>query len=70
VADSIAVPYSHAAKVVGRLRHLGVVEARRGRGGGLTLTRAGRSGSLGAMVRDLEGAGGVAGCEEAPARNA
>jgi Rrf2 family nitric oxide-sensitive transcriptional repressor len=67
VAESIAVPYSHAAKVVARLRHLGVVEARRGRGGGLTLTRAGRTGSLGALVRDLEGAGDVAGCEEAPA---
>ncbi|MFC1418150.1 RrF2 family transcriptional regulator [Streptacidiphilus cavernicola] len=67
VAEAIAVPYSHAAKVVARLRHLGVIEARRGRGGGLTLTQAGRSGSLGTLVRDLEGVGDVAGCEEVPA---
>lgn len=64
VADAVAAPYSHAAKVVTRLRHLGVVEARRGRGGGLALTRAGRFGSLGVLVRRLEGEGDVVGCED------
>src|SRR5262245_44339589 len=44
VADAVGVPYTHAAKVVTRLQHLGVVEARRGRGGGLALTTAGRTG--------------------------
>jgi Rrf2 family nitric oxide-sensitive transcriptional repressor len=62
----VAAPYSHAAKVVTRLQHLGVVEARRGRGGGLTLTHAGRTGSLGVLVRQLEGQGDVVGCEDAP----
>lgn len=66
VADAVAVPYSHAAKVVTRLRHLGVVEARRGRGGGLALTSAGRAGSLGWLVRELEGVGDVVGCEDDP----
>lgn len=65
VADAVAVPYTHAAKVVAQLCRLGVVEARRGRGGGLTLTPAGRTGSLGALVRSLEGVGDVVGCEDA-----
>ncbi len=66
VADAVAVPYTHAAKVVTRLRHLGVVEARRGRGGGLALTSTGRAASLGWLVRELEGAGDVVGCEDDP----
>ncbi|WP_329491169.1 Rrf2 family transcriptional regulator [Kitasatospora sp. NBC_01246] len=66
VAESVGVPYTHAAKVVSRLQHLGAVEARRGRGGGLALTSAGRTGSLGALVRELEGVGDVVGCEDEP----
>ncbi|MEU6264523.1 RrF2 family transcriptional regulator [Saccharopolyspora shandongensis] len=66
VADQVAVPYSHAAKVVTLLQRLGVVEARRGRGGGLTLTQSGRTGSLGRLVRELEGVGDVVGCEDDP----
>ncbi|WP_043267305.1 Rrf2 family transcriptional regulator [Streptomyces sp. CT34] len=66
VASAIQVPYSHAAKVVSRLQHLGAVEARRGRGGGLTLTTVGRTGSLGRLVRALEGTDDVVGCEDDP----
>lgn len=66
VAEAIVVPYSHVAKVVSRLQHLGVVETRRGRGGGLVLTSTGRAGSLGWLVRKLEGEGDVVGCEEDP----
>ncbi len=66
VAEEVGVPYNHAAKVVSRLQHLGVVEARRGRGGGLALTAAGRTGSLGRIVRELEGVGDVVGCEDEP----
>ncbi|EFG05283.1 Rrf2 family protein, putative transcriptional regulator [Streptomyces clavuligerus] len=66
VAAAVGVPHSHAAKVVTRLQHLGVVEARRGRGGGLALTTAGRTGSIGRLVRELEGTGDVVGCEDAP----
>ena len=64
VADAVDVPYTHAAKVVARLCRLGVVEARRGRGGGLALTLAGRTGSLGGLLRELEGTGDVVGCED------
>ncbi|MEU2868908.1 Rrf2 family transcriptional regulator [Streptomyces olivoreticuli] len=66
VAGAVGVPYTHAAKVVSRLQHLGIVEARRGRGGGLTLTAAGRVASIGRLVRELEGAGDVVGCEDDP----
>lgn len=55
VATAMAIPYTHTAKVVARLQHLGMVEARRGRGGGLALTAAGRSASVGGLVRALEG---------------
>nr|WP_308259577.1 hypothetical protein [Pseudonocardia sp. H11422] len=37
-------------KIVTRLQHLGVLEARRGRGGGLALTSAGRYGVAGDVV--------------------
>ncbi|WP_328730824.1 Rrf2 family transcriptional regulator [Streptomyces caniferus] len=66
VASAVVAPYTHAAKVVSKLQHLGAVEARRGRGGGLTLTAAGRTGSLGQLVRQLEGEDDVVGCEDDP----
>ncbi|TXS32461.1 Rrf2 family transcriptional regulator [Streptomyces sp. ms191] len=66
VAEEMAVPYAHMAKVVTRLQHLGVVEARRGRGGGLTLTGTGRHASVGWLVRTLEGEEEVVACEGDP----
>ncbi|WP_026120876.1 RrF2 family transcriptional regulator [Nocardiopsis potens] len=67
VAEGMDVPYTHTAKAVTRLRELGVVEARRGRGGGLVLTPFGMRASLGWLVRELEGEGEVVECEgEAP----
>ncbi|MGI5503520.1 RrF2 family transcriptional regulator [Lentzea sp. CA-135723] len=63
VAEVMGVQYTHAAKVVAQLQHLGVVEARRGRGGGLTLTGTGRTTSIGRLVRQLEGVGDVVDCE-------
>ncbi|WP_344262724.1 Rrf2 family transcriptional regulator [Streptomyces sodiiphilus] len=65
VAEALAVPHSHAAKVVSRLQHLGVIEARRGRGGGLSLSGGGAGVSVGRLVRELEGEGDVVGCEDA-----
>lgn len=64
VADAVAAPYTHVSKAVSRLRHLGVLEARRGRGGGLELTPRGRDASVGLLVRQLEGTGDVVGCED------
>ncbi|MEU2156196.1 Rrf2 family transcriptional regulator [Streptomyces sp. NPDC019396] len=66
VADAVDVPYTHMAKAIARLQHLGVVEARRGRGGGLALTEAGRQISVGRLVRELEGEDEVVACEGDP----
>ncbi|MFE5592663.1 RrF2 family transcriptional regulator [Streptomyces sp. NPDC056549] len=66
VAESMDVPYAHMAKVVTRLQHLGVVEARRGRGGGLALTERGRRSSVGWLARTLEGEEEVVACEGDP----
>jgi Rrf2 family nitric oxide-sensitive transcriptional repressor len=63
VAEAMDVAYSHMTKVISRLQHLGVIEARRGRGGGLGLTRLGRQASVGWLVRELEGEGEVVECE-------
>lgn len=63
VAATMRVPYTHTAKVVARLQHLGLLDARRGRGGGLTLTSAGHVASIGSLVRELEGPEEVVECE-------
>jgi Rrf2 family nitric oxide-sensitive transcriptional repressor len=63
VAADMGVPYTHAAKVVAELQHMGLVDARRGRGGGLALSEKGRTASVGAVVRAFEGEGDVVECE-------
>ncbi|MFC7845904.1 RrF2 family transcriptional regulator [Streptomyces sp. NPDC001046] len=67
VAQDMAVPYTHLAKVVAELQHMGLLAARRGRGGGLTLTERGRTASVGAVVRSFEGDGDVVDCENSAA---
>lgn len=66
VAEALAVPYTHAAKAVARLSEMGLVDTRRGRGGGLRLTAAGHRASVGGIVRALEGPGEVVGCQDEP----
>ncbi|MFE6755563.1 nitric oxide-sensing transcriptional repressor NsrR [Streptomyces sp. NPDC057684] len=66
VAEAMDVPYAHMAKAITRLQHLGVLEARRGRGGGLELTSLGRQASVGWLVRELEGQDEVVACEGDP----
>ncbi|GGX09425.1 Rrf2 family transcriptional regulator [Streptomyces chartreusis] len=63
VAADMEVPYTHAAKVVAELQHMGLVDARRGRGGGLSVSDKGRTASVGAIVRAFEGEGDVVECE-------
>ncbi|MFI6032792.1 RrF2 family transcriptional regulator [Streptomyces sp. NPDC051315] len=63
VAAAMQVPYTHTAKVVAELQHMSLLEARRGRGGGLALTEKGRTASVGAVVRAFEGDGDVVDCE-------
>ncbi|MGF0319124.1 RrF2 family transcriptional regulator [Nocardia fluminea] len=63
VADELAVSYAHMAKVITRLAELGIVDARRGRRGGLAITELGRTASVGWLVRRLEGEGEVVECD-------
>lgn len=56
---------NHVAKAVARLAELGMVSTQRGRLGGLTLTEAGRTASLGRLVRNLEGDREVIDCDGA-----
>lgn len=65
LAQELNVPATHAAKVVTRLGHLGVVDARRGRSGGLRLADGARTVSVGFVARALEGDGEVVECEGA-----
>ncbi|CAL9419277.1 transcriptional regulator [Streptomyces sp. DH-12] len=65
VAAALDVPYTHAAKVVAELQHMGLLTARRGRGGGLSLTEKGRGASVGGLVRAFEGDGDVVDCDGA-----
>nr|WP_275424853.1 Rrf2 family transcriptional regulator [Streptomyces sp. SID13726] len=66
VAEAMDVPATHMAKAITRLQHLGVLEARRGRGGGLGLTELGRRASVGWLVRELEGEDEVVACDGDP----
>lgn len=63
LSEQLNVKATHAAKVVTALHRLGVVEARRGRTGGLRLAPGAGSTSVGRLVRELEGAGEVVDCE-------
>lgn len=63
VARQVEVSYAHTTKVVTRLQELGVVETRRGRGGGLTITTRGREVSIGWLARKLEGSDEVIDCD-------
>lgn len=55
IAAGAGASDNHIAKAVARLVELGMVDAKRGRVGGLTLTEAGRDASVGWLVRQLEG---------------
>jgi Rrf2 family protein len=55
LAEREDLPDTTVAKIVGRLRHAGLVEAVRGRNGGYTLTRPATEISLGSVVSAFEG---------------
>lgn len=65
IADQLSVSYAHMTKVVTRLGELGIVDARRGRNGGLAITELGRTATVGWLVRKLEGLDEVVECEGA-----
>ncbi|ABG94071.1 MULTISPECIES: RrF2 family transcriptional regulator [Rhodococcus] len=65
IAEELSVSYAHAAKVITRLSELGIVDARRGRAGGLAITELGRTASVGWLARRLEGDAEVVDCDGA-----
>lgn len=65
LAEQLHVRPTHAAKVVTALTKLGVLEARRGRSGGVRLARDADQISVGSLVRSLEGARETVACEGA-----
>jgi Rrf2 family nitric oxide-sensitive transcriptional repressor len=65
IAEELAVSYTHMTKVITRLGELGIVDARRGRNGGLAITELGRTATVGWVVRKLEGLDEVVECDGA-----
>lgn len=62
IADSYGVSRHHLMKVAQQLAALGYVEARRGRGGGLTLSRPASEMNVGQLVRAIEPTSGLVEC--------
>lgn len=64
--DEIAVAYgisrNHLIKVAQGLSELGLIEARRGRGGGISLARPAKDINVGAVVRGMENLSGFVEC--------
>ena len=54
IARRMALSEDHLVKVVQKLAHLGYVETRRGRGGGVRMIRTPESINIGAVVRETE----------------
>jgi Rrf2 family transcriptional regulator, nitric oxide-sensitive transcriptional repressor len=54
IADSVGTPYNHVSKAMAKLRSLGLIEVVRGRTGGSRLSHAGRSATVGQVLRELD----------------
>ncbi len=66
LADALAVPRHHLAKVVQRLQRLGLLTTVRGRGGGVELEPTARRIGVGTVVRRLEPDDEVVQCDDPP----
>jgi len=63
VAAEIETPYNHVSKALLRLRELGLVEAIRGRNGGVRISALGRGVSVGYLLRHLDTSTDLAACD-------
>jgi Rrf2 family nitric oxide-sensitive transcriptional repressor len=63
VAAEVGTPYNHVSKALLRLRELGLVEAIRGRSGGVRISALGREVTVGALLRQLDTRTDLAACE-------
>ena len=53
IADAVATPYNHVSKAMAKLRSMGLIEVERGRTGGARLSPAGRTVTVGQVMRAL-----------------
>jgi Rrf2 family nitric oxide-sensitive transcriptional repressor len=65
VAAEVGTPYNHVSKALLRLRELGLVEALRGRNGGVRISALGRAVTVGALLRRLDTRTDLAACDTA-----
>jgi Rrf2 family nitric oxide-sensitive transcriptional repressor len=63
IAERVGTPYNHVTKAVIKLRELGLVESQRGRSGGVRISEAGRSVTVGWLLRRLDSRTDLAECE-------
>ena len=54
IADAVATPYNHVSKAMAKLRELGMIDVERGRHGGSRLSAAGRTATVGQLLRRLD----------------
>lgn len=54
IATAVGTPYHHVSKAMARLRTLGLIEVERGRLGGARLSSAGRTVTVGKVLRHLD----------------
>jgi len=62
IADAYGISRNHLTKVARHLAEMGLINARRGRGGGLELAQAPEAISVGTVVREMESLGGFVEC--------
>ncbi|NMR29318.1 RrF2 family transcriptional regulator [Crystallibacter degradans] len=65
IADGVGTPYNHVSKAVLKLRSLGLVDAVRGRSGGVRLSAKGRTTTVGWLLRELDEREDLVDCESA-----
>ncbi|SEE81397.1 transcriptional regulator, BadM/Rrf2 family [Arthrobacter alpinus] len=63
LAETVKTPYHHVSKAVLKLRQMGLVEAIRGRSGGVRITPEGRKATVGGVLRVLDDHADVAACQ-------
>ena len=54
IADAVGTPYNHVSKAMAKLRALGLIDVERGRNGGSRLSSAGRTATVGQLLRQLD----------------
>lgn len=65
IARAYGISHNHLVKVARRLGELGLIDARRGRGGGISLAQAPDAINVGRVVRQMESLSGFVECFDA-----